>query len=89
MIAKLTHPDLAEAALAQFDLQSQGLPGNLPGILSQSLGLRLHRGANRGQPVAEPVGVLCDQTNGISTLRYGYVQTHSESQHFKSCSRLV
>lgn len=32
--AKLTHPHLSEAALAQLDLQSQGLPGDLPGILS-------------------------------------------------------
>lgn len=54
-----THPDLSKAALAQFELQAQGLPGNLPGILSEPLGLRLDCGAHRGQPVAKPIGVLC------------------------------
>lgn len=44
----LTHPNLSKASLAQFELQSQGLPGNLPGIFSESLSLRLDRGADRG-----------------------------------------
>ena len=52
---RLTHPDLSEAALAQLELQSEGVPGDLPGVLGQALCLGLHRGAHRGQPVAQPV----------------------------------
>lgn len=55
----LTHPDLSEAALTQFELQLQRLPGNLPRILGQALSLRLDRGTHRRQPVAQSVGVLC------------------------------
>lgn len=55
----LTHPDLSEAALTQFELQLQRLPGNLPRILGQPLSLRLDRGTHRRQPVAQSVGVLC------------------------------
>ena len=57
----LTHPDLSEAALAQFELQSQGLAGDLPGVFSKPLGLRLDCRAHCGQPVAKPVGVLCEK----------------------------
>lgn len=57
----LTHPDFSKASLAQFELQSQGLPRNLPGVFSKPLSLRLDRGAHRGQPVAKAVGVLCDK----------------------------
>lgn len=60
MCLALTHPNLSKAALAQFELQSQGLPGNLPGIFSETLGLRLDSGANCGQPVAKPIGMLCN-----------------------------
>lgn len=81
----LTHPDLSEAALAQLELQSQGLPGNLPGVFSKPLGLRLDRGAHRGQPVAQPVGVLCDEArrgdqNGYmtpSSATHTHTATHT------------
>lgn len=78
----LTHPDLSEAALAQLELQSQGLPGNLPGIFSEPLGLRLHRGANRGQPVAQPVGMLCNKerhSDEKATLHPAVPHTHTHT----------
>lgn len=54
----LTHPHLSEAALAQLDLQTQGLPGDLPGILGQALGLRLGCGAHGSEAVAQAIGVF-------------------------------
>ena len=73
----LTHPDLSEAALAQLELQSQGLPGDLPGIFSQPLGLRLDCRADRGQPVAKPVSVLCEDYNATLHPAATHTQIHT------------
>lgn len=62
----LTHPHLSKASLAQFDLQLQWLPRDLPGIFSEPLSLRLDRGADHGQLVAESVSVLCDMEMDIA-----------------------
>lgn len=80
----LTHPDFSEAALTQFELQPQRLPGNLPGIFSKSLRLRLDRGANCGQPVAEPVSVLCE--NKTQRSKCYVTVTHKHVNPVRSAS---
>lgn len=58
MCVCLTHPDLSEAALAQFEVEVEGLPGYLPGVAGQALGLRLQHGTHLRQTVAQPVCML-------------------------------
>lgn len=48
----LTNPHFSKAALAQFDLQSEGFSWDFPGILGQPLSLRFHSRAHSGQSVA-------------------------------------
>lgn len=84
----LTHPDLSEAALAQFELQSQGLPRDLPRIFGEPLRLRLDCGANCGQPVAKPVGVLCDEARrrdqNTTLLHSAVANTHRHTHPHES-----
>ena len=53
-----THPDLSKAALAQLEVQAEGLPGDLPGVPGQALGLGLQDRTHLSQAVAEAVSML-------------------------------
>lgn len=54
----LTHPDLSEAALAQFEFQAKRFTWDLPGVFSQALSLRLHSRTDCSEPVTESICVL-------------------------------
>lgn len=54
----LTHPDFSKTALSQFQVQAEGLSGNLPGILGQPLGLRLSHRTHICKSVTQSIGVL-------------------------------
>lgn len=54
----LTHPDLSEAALAQFDFQAKRLAWDLPGVFSQALSLGLHGRTDCRKPVTESICML-------------------------------
>lgn len=54
----LTHPDLSEAALPQFQVEAEGLSRNLPGVPGQSLRLRFGHGTHVRESVTQAVGVL-------------------------------
>ena len=58
----LTHPDLPEAALAQLEVQAEGLAGDLPGVPRQPLGLGLGHGTHVCQRVTQAVRVLWNET---------------------------
>lgn len=66
----LTHPHLSEAALAQLDLQPQGLPGDLPRILGQALGLRLGCRTHGSESVTEAISMFWRRRQGMG-LRWG------------------
>lgn len=61
----LTHPHLSEATLAQLDLQPQGLPGDLPRILGQALGLRLGCGTHGSEAVTQAISMFWRRKQGI------------------------
>lgn len=63
---RLTDPDFSEAALTQLDLQAEGFSRDFPGVLGESLSLRLDGGAHGGQPVAEAVRVFWTEARGRS-----------------------
>lgn len=64
--AGLTHPDLPKAALPELDVQTQGLSGDLPSVLGQTLSLGLQYWANVRQTVTQSVGMLCrGRTGGV------------------------
>lgn len=54
----LTHPDFSKTALSQFQVQAEGLSGNLPGILGQPLGLRFSDRTHIWKSVTQSIGVL-------------------------------
>lgn len=54
----LTHPDFSKTALSQFQVEAEGLSGNLPGILGQPLGLRFSHRTHICKSVTQSIGVL-------------------------------
>lgn len=54
----LTHPDFSKAALSKFEVKAERLPWDLPGVPSQSLGLRFGHRTHLCQGMAQPVRVL-------------------------------
>ena len=66
---RLTHPDLPEAALAQLEVQAEGLAGDLPGVPRQTLRLRLRHGTHVRQRVTQAVRVLWNKTPRMRTMR--------------------
>lgn len=66
---RLTDPHFSEAALAQLDLQAEGFSRDFPGVLGESLSLRLDGGAHGGQPVAKAVRVFWTEARGRSQKR--------------------
>lgn len=57
-MALLTHPHLSKAALPKLEIKAEGFSGDFPGILGQSLSLRLQDGTNVGQAVTQAIGVF-------------------------------
>lgn len=66
---RLTDPHFSEAALAQLDLQAEGFSRDFPGVLGESLSLRLDGGAHGGQPVAKAVRVFWTEARRRSHKR--------------------
>lgn len=84
----LTHPHFSEAALAQLDLQAQGFSGDFPGVLCESLGLRLDGGAHGGQPVTEAVCVFwTDEDKEPQVIGCALACIHSHCKAVKGDSR--
>lgn len=61
---RLTDPHFPKAALAQLDLQTEGFSRDFPGVLGESLSLRLDGGTHGGQPVAKAVRVFWTERRG-------------------------
>lgn len=57
----LTHPDLSKAALSQFEVEAEGLSGNLPGVPGQSLRLGFGHRTHICESMAQPIRVLWEK----------------------------
>ena len=68
----LTHPNLSEAALSQFDVEAERLSGDLPGVPGQPLGLWLQDRAHLRQTVTQPVSMLWEMA-GSKKVRYNFI----------------
>lgn len=76
---RLTDPHFSEAALAQLDLQAEGFSRDFPGVLGESLSLRLDGWAHGGQSVAKAVRVFWTEARGRSHKLVTRLFTHGAS----------
>lgn len=67
----LTHPDFSKTALSQFQVEAEGLSGNLPGILGQPLGLRFSHRTHICKSVTQSIGVLWKREKPSKRERLG------------------
>lgn len=68
----LTHPDFSKTALSQFQVEAEGLSGNLPGVLGQPLGLRFSHRTHISKSVTQSIRVLWNRGKASKKERLGW-----------------